>query len=42
MRNNINNHMASLISSNHIIMNKREQYRITFIPSARQKAKIQV
>jgi hypothetical protein len=34
MENNMNNHMTSLGYFYYIIMNKHEQYQITFIPSA--------
>jgi hypothetical protein len=38
----MNDHMTSLEYFYYIIMNKHEQYWITFIPSSRQKVKIQV
>jgi hypothetical protein len=38
----MNNHITSSEHFYYIIMNKHEQYRITFIPSAGQKVKIQV
>jgi hypothetical protein len=34
MENSMNNHMTSSGYFYNIIMNKHEQYRITFIPSA--------
>jgi hypothetical protein len=34
MENNMDNHMTSLGYFYNIIVNKYEQYRITFIPSA--------
>jgi hypothetical protein len=41
MENNMNNHMTSSEYFYYIIMNEYELYRVTFIPSARQKVKIQ-
>jgi hypothetical protein len=34
MRNDMNNHMTSLIYLFYIIMNEHEQYQVTFVPSA--------
>jgi hypothetical protein len=34
MENNMNNHMTSSEHFYYIIMNKREQYQVTFIPLA--------
>jgi hypothetical protein len=34
MRNNMNNHMTSLVYLNYIIMDEQEQYLITFVPSS--------
>jgi hypothetical protein len=39
IRNNINDHITLLIHSYYIIMEKQEQYWITKVPSACQKAK---
>jgi hypothetical protein len=41
MRNDMNNHMTSIIYLYYIITNGHEQYWITFIPSAWHKTKIQ-
>jgi hypothetical protein len=38
---NMNNYMTSFIYLYYIIMDKQEQYWITFVPSAGQKAKVQ-
>jgi hypothetical protein len=37
----MNSHIAPLIYLYYIIMNEHEQYWITFVPSAWQKAKVQ-
>ena len=34
MENNMNNHMTSSEHFYYIIMNKHEQYQVTFVPSA--------
>jgi hypothetical protein len=34
MRNNMNDHITLFICRFYIIMNKHEQYQITFVPSA--------
>jgi hypothetical protein len=38
----MNNHMTLLIYLLFINMNRQKQYRITFVPSAWQKVKVQV